>query len=57
MPANGNEVAVNGSEEKKMGFFDRVLAPPEWLNEKYMENVLREYFHDPQITVMTCLTG
>lgn len=50
MAANGN-LSGDQPDIKKMGFFDSVLAPPEWLNHSYVENVLRDHEKDPELTV------
>lgn len=39
-------------DAKKMGFFDSVLAPPEWLNECYVEKVLGDYEKDQGLKVI-----
>lgn len=50
--------AVEGAETPeaaplpKMDFFNSVLNPPDWLNEAYMEKVLRSYERDPQLKVV-----
>lgn len=51
MESIGTEPQTNG--QKKMGFFDSVLAPPEWLNQSYVENVLRTYEKDDDLKVGT----
>lgn len=40
-----------GQAAKKMGFFDSVLETPDWLNQSYIETVLRDYENDPELKV------
>lgn len=51
MASNGVKTEDQNGDSKKMGFFDSVLAPPEWLTEGYMENALREYEKDDDLKV------
>lgn len=39
-------------ESTKMGFFDTVLSPPDWLNQDYLEGVLRKYENDTELKVI-----
>lgn len=47
--SNGDHPPVE--EPKKMGFFDSVLTPPDWLDQSYLEKVLRDHEKDPNLKV------
>lgn len=45
-------VAKDQQDSPKMGFFDAVINPPDWLNQAYVEEALRKYEGDASLKVV-----
>lgn len=42
---------IDQPESKKMGFFDSVLEPPNWLTQNYVQEALKKFEGDPKLKV------
>lgn len=56
MDKNNNPVE-DQPESKKMGFFDSVLEPPNWLTEDYVQEALKNFERDPKLKVKLLKSG
>lgn len=41
----------NSAADEKVDFFESMTAPPEWLSQEYVENILRRRENDPSLKV------
>lgn len=48
---NGSVTSEDQQLSKKMGYFDSVLEPPNWLTEDYVQKALQDFHRDPKLKV------
>lgn len=50
--ADSSATATTGvTTEEKVDFFESMTAPPEWLTQSYIENILKKRENDPSLKV------